>query len=302
MEPTKLPQRIDEPPLFMFWRIDDLAPIMVLGAIGIIFEHMIACMLVGAIAVRFTKRDRGSLHQTLSGGQTRRLPDALVLLDGLHQGPSNEPQHGQFIRQDVDQLMELQKYLKSWKGLNRENTFHRIVLTILATVLVLQQFQLMNENAAVVLEPPVDLQESAEITQSGASDSYLRGWALFIAQFLGNVTPKNADIVKEGVLPLLGPKVYTSVRESLEQQVIEFRESGMSTSFSIEQIIYEDSTGKYFVVGKQVTRAPAAEPQKTRRVYEVKLKIDNYRPVVTHLSAYSGRPRLEGSNAANQEG
>jgi len=58
LEPTKLPQRIDEPPLFMFWRIDDLAPVMVLGAIGIIFEHMILAILIGAILVRFTKRYR----------------------------------------------------------------------------------------------------------------------------------------------------------------------------------------------------------------------------------------------------
>jgi conjugal transfer pilus assembly protein TraE len=198
--------------------------------------------------------------------------------------------------------MDLQKYLKTWKGLNRENTFHRVVLTILALVLVLQQFQLMNDTSAVVMAPPVDLEESAEITQSDASDSYLRGWSLFIAQFLGNVTPKNADIVKDGILPLLSPEVYSSVRESLEQQVVEFRESGMSTSFSIQQIIHEDSTDKYFVVGRQVTRAPAAEPQKERRVYEIKLEIDNYRPVVTHLTAYTGRPRLKDAETTNQEG
>lgn len=58
MEPTKLPQRIDEPPLFLFWRVDDLAPVMVATVIGILVDYMVTSMAIGVLLVRFTKRYR----------------------------------------------------------------------------------------------------------------------------------------------------------------------------------------------------------------------------------------------------
>lgn len=187
--------------------------------------------------------------------------------------------------------MQLRQFLQTWQGLNRENLFHRAALGILAVALLVSQCQMMRDDQVVVLEPPMDLTERAKITPNGASDEYLRSWVLFIAQFLGNVTPDNAELVKEGLLPILSADVYNDIRQSLEQQVVEFRESGMSTSYNVRQIIYESETDKYFVLGQQTTRAPSAEPQTERRVYEIEMDIERYRPVVTYLAAYNGRPR-----------
>lgn len=56
MERVKIPDYIDSPPELLFWEADELAPVMVLFAIGIITKTLSWMLIPMWLAGRFSKR------------------------------------------------------------------------------------------------------------------------------------------------------------------------------------------------------------------------------------------------------
>lgn len=55
-EQTRIPDRIDEPMHFLFWRMDEVLPIGIGLVAGILLAQLTLCLLGGIILARFYRR------------------------------------------------------------------------------------------------------------------------------------------------------------------------------------------------------------------------------------------------------
>lgn len=58
MEPVAIPQSIDEPIHILLWSADEMVPFMVCMLTGMLIDHFMPALAVGALAVRFYRRFR----------------------------------------------------------------------------------------------------------------------------------------------------------------------------------------------------------------------------------------------------
>lgn len=111
--------------------------------------------------------------------------------------------------------MELKKYLQSFQGLQLEARFSRAVIFGLLIIVLFCVFTMANRPQIVTIKPWT-LTVDAQVTRNEASRSYLESWGFALAQLLGNVTPANVDFISERLAPLLDPKIYHRVMDSLD--------------------------------------------------------------------------------------
>ncbi|SET25106.1 type IV conjugative transfer system protein TraL [Thorsellia anophelis] len=58
MKPINIPQLIDEPPHFLLWSADEMAPIMIGLVIGIILNQALILTIVGLLITKIYRRYR----------------------------------------------------------------------------------------------------------------------------------------------------------------------------------------------------------------------------------------------------
>lgn len=189
--------------------------------------------------------------------------------------------------------MEAKKLAQTWAGINAENRYAKWIIGALAVANVLLAFKLVSRDEKVVLLPPL-LEKQAELTQAAAGDTYKTAWGLFVASFIGNITPKNADFVKSNVGTYFSPSVYSELRDSIDASADALKNEGLSVSFSVTDTLYEPETDKVFVSGTTTTRArDNTAGESIERTYEFRISISNYRPIVTYFDIYRGPARTQ---------
>lgn len=57
-KPIKIPQRVDEFPHFLLWSLDEMAPLMFLVLIGMLFDALGICLVLGLVATNAYRRIR----------------------------------------------------------------------------------------------------------------------------------------------------------------------------------------------------------------------------------------------------
>ncbi|MEA3411302.1 MAG: TraE/TraK family type IV conjugative transfer system protein [Pseudomonadota bacterium] len=186
--------------------------------------------------------------------------------------------------------MNMNEFLRTWRGTQAENRWMRIFTLILILANVMLVVQANQQRAIVVLQPPT-LSDEARINPNGASAEYMNAWGMYLAMLLGNANPGNTGLIKEVVEPMLAPSIYQLVLNAIDTQVDGLREERASLSFSPRQIEYETESGKVFVTGVSSIHGPSGEPRTRNVVYEFKLGIRNYRPYLEDIDMYKGRPR-----------
>lgn len=188
--------------------------------------------------------------------------------------------------------MNIKKFLSTWEGALEENRWSRIVnLLLLVSVLLLAVRTFTTET--VVIIQPANLTEEAYLTSKTASASYHEAWALFLATFLGNVTPENSDFIKERIAPLLSPKIYIEVLSVIEEQVESIRTDRVTVRFEPRYVLFEEETGKTYVHGSSFIKDATTRESREEATYEFNIKIQNYQPSIQHMNLYSGKPRSE---------
>lgn len=60
MQPIDIPQTIDDPPMLLLWRSDDLAPLLLLLIAGIATDMLLASILVGLAGTHLYSKYRAS--------------------------------------------------------------------------------------------------------------------------------------------------------------------------------------------------------------------------------------------------
>lgn len=178
-----------------------------------------------------------------------------------------------------------------------ERNFQRYVSGGLAAAVLILAIGVVSQDQAVILPPP-SWEGNAEIARNAANANYKKGWALGLAQFLGNITPSNVDFVVENVGNFFAPDVYNRIRTALQAQSESIKNDGLTVTFASRAITYEPETDKVFVNGYTKTEGRDGRSETVERTYEFKISIVNYMPTTTWFDLYRGPPRTKAHLAA----
>ena len=183
-------------------------------------------------------------------------------------------------------------FIENWKGKRSENTMLRLA----GLMLVITNFMLVifmtRQDAIITLVPP-EINETYEVTQQDASVNFKKGWGLFVAELMGNVSPVNADFIVKALNPLLDTSIQGVMHQALAQQVEEIKKEGLSISFEPQRVAYERSSQKVYVSGSQVISGRNGDNIFNKRTIEIGVRIQNYRPRIFHIDAYNNKPKFE---------
>lgn len=189
--------------------------------------------------------------------------------------------------------MKLSIFKRNFNGTVSENKFLRVSLAGSIVVNFILAIFVGSKSTVVSVTPPT-LVESAWVSASQASEEYTESWALYIANTVGNVTPGNSAMIRKTIEPLLDPGIYQDVVNKIESQVHEIRRDRVRISFEAKEILREkNNPNKFFVVGRSLMEGPNGKPERSNTTYEVDLVIRNYKPIITYLTTYEGKPRTE---------
>lgn len=197
--------------------------------------------------------------------------------------------------------MNFKEYLKSWEGTKRENSVSRITILVMAAVIGILVFSLINKRTIITVQP-YTLTQEAWIKKSDASKSYKEAWGFALADLLGNVTPTTVNFIEERISPLLSPRVYNEVIEALHTQAEKIRVDRVVMRFEPRAVFFDERRNRVFVQGQSFMSGSSSErPIRTPRTYEFQIEINNYAPSITYIATYSDDPRTT-ENLKRQEG
>lgn len=186
--------------------------------------------------------------------------------------------------------MKWSDFLKTWDGTEAENRFGRVVILGLIGICVITSVAAWRAERSIVLVPPT-LTNEVNITRSKASGEYKEAWGLYLAELLGNVTPANADFLKQAIEPILAPSIYHMVLDAMNEQINAIKMDRVAIMFRPQQVLYEADTDKVFVFGELTSQGPNSRPDVRRRTYEFQISIKNYRPRLDYIDVYADEPR-----------
>lgn len=58
MKPVEIPRRVDEPPHFLLWSADEMAPMLLGLTVGVFLGQALICFMVGLVVTNVYKRFR----------------------------------------------------------------------------------------------------------------------------------------------------------------------------------------------------------------------------------------------------
>ena len=202
--------------------------------------------------------------------------------------------------------MNFKEYIASHRGLMALNKVQGIGNVALALTCFLLAYLVLDKKEIVVFQP-MTLTEQAWVQEKSSSKNLTEAYALFFADLLGNVTPKNIDIIVEKLGRFLGPSIYQNTMDMMYKQVEAIKQDRVVFRFDVAELFTEDATGKIFVVGVMRTSGASSDKESTgeMQTFEFKINIVNYQPVIQSLNSYAGRPltqaEIQNRNARVQE-
>jgi len=186
--------------------------------------------------------------------------------------------------------MNINIFSDEWRGTRAENTFLRLLVPLLIVSNIALGIALGTRERETILVPP-QISDVMKVSSSKSDINYQKSWGLYIATLIGNITPGNADFVNEQISRFLDATMYHRIKQDLASQIIEIRNNNLTVSFEPNQIMYEDDTGRVFVLGKSQTSGTAGKLTKESRVFELKVDIVNGSPLVKDIQSYQGEAR-----------
>lgn len=185
--------------------------------------------------------------------------------------------------------MKLRQILKNISALQSTTVFLLGSNFVLALGVVYFLVLADHTRERIVLVPP-HLEEKAQIAWNNANAEYFKSFGLYIATMVGNLNPKNASFIVDSLAGYFDPIIYNEFRQQalmiVEDPILKAGNAVIAFQPSI--VAYEDITGRVFVSGKLSTITNNVEKQKDV-VYEMRMRIENGRPLIDHFTSYEGR-------------
>jgi conjugal transfer pilus assembly protein TraE len=204
--------------------------------------------------------------------------------------------------------MNYKQFLTSYQGSRITAAIAVCLLALMTLTNAILVFTLANRHDSVILVPP-HLTEEVRVTIGKSTEGYMKAWGLFIAELIGNVSPKNLQFIRTSLEPLLAPSVYQQFVNVLELQTQQIMVDHISMRFEPKLVQYEEETGLVFVSGQGIVVGPTGDEKIMQRTYEFAVEMDDFRPLLTWIDTYPGgaqtlkvKERLEKSKNRDKRG
>lgn len=197
--------------------------------------------------------------------------------------------------------MNLDQYSNNISTLRKQVTVLGLACAALALTLMVSVTERVTIKDRIVIVPP-GLSGPVSVDWGRADAEYLKTFGIFYATLLGTITPRNADYVADRLSAMTAPDAYPAIRKSILSVALDpsFAGSGSATNFISNQVVFEPSTGKVFVVGDNRVYSGFGQPKTTSVTYEMDIAIVEGRPVVNTVTNYAGTmPRTAEWKLAN---
>lgn len=189
--------------------------------------------------------------------------------------------------------MILSKLKKNIAQTRQENSFLKMLAAGLVVINGVLVVGMISQDPVNTIVPPT-MTEQGWVDSNSASDEYTEAWALYVATVVGNVNPSTASMIRTTLEPLLDNSIYQEVINAVEEQVNQIRQDRVVIKFEPKEVLRErENLNKFFVVGRSVMTGPNGRPKRSNITYEIEMSIRNYKPTITFLTTYSGRPKTE---------
>lgn len=186
--------------------------------------------------------------------------------------------------------MNYQRFLVSYQGSRLTAMVAMLLLGLMLVTNSILVFALANKHESVILVPP-HLTEEVRVIIGKSTEGYVKAWGLFIAELIGNVSPKNLKFIRASLDPLLAPNVYQQFVNVLEMQAQQILVDHISLRFEPKLVQFEEETGLVFVSGQSVIQGPSGDIKNMQRTYEFTVEMDGFRPLLTWIDTYPGGAR-----------
>lgn len=186
--------------------------------------------------------------------------------------------------------MKGKTYKLGFKGAQETVKLQKYTIIVMAVTILVLVMQVGSKRDRLVIVPPV-IEEQLELGYAAANEPYFKSWALYVANFLGNINPSNASFVSEGLSLSFSPELYQEMRGKIIADAERMRVSGRSLRFYADRVVYEKDTRKTFVAGKQEVVSAAGNVHEQDVCYEMQVAIRNGLPTIEHFDYYTGAPR-----------
>ena len=194
--------------------------------------------------------------------------------------------------------MKTPEFLNSWKGVQLENRFHRLLLAGSIAANIVLALGVTSRDVRVEL-PPTPLPKEAAITADSASPEMLTAWGMYVATLLGNADPKSAKFLTETIASNLSPAIYNDVVAAIDKQAAFLREEQLAVAFTPTATEFDGKRGVVAITGEQVPTGPSRDSQRVLRTYELGFEVRNYKVLLNNLDVYDGRYQPRREVAAN---
>lgn len=179
----------------------------------------------------------------------------------------------------------------------KNNTYLLFSNVILAGLLAASVTANLSSHERVTLVPP-QLDKQAEISWNSADANYMKAFGLYVASMVGNITPKNVKLTADAIGAHLDAEIYAPVRSQILSLANDetFQRSNAMNYFAPSSVTYEvdeQKRNKVFVVGTLTTvgfnQNDNTRPDGNPVVYEIGVKIQAGRPIITSFTSYQGK-------------
>lgn len=158
----------------------------------------------------------------------------------------------------------------------------------LAGVVLLLSGALFMQDKIIIQQIP-GMANDLVVRKNSMDKSGERAVLLAVTSNIAQINPANAGYQKAFLQAFLSPAAYTRISREIDarvKQLAEQRELG-SYYFVFRRAEYDPAIDKHFIVG-DVHTVNAAKDTALPYVFEYKMHVENYRPVIDDMKTYEG--------------
>lgn len=151
----------------------------------------------------------------------------------------------------------------------------------------------------VAISTPPNYSEPIQMIGNQANAAYKKQWGIFVANMLGNVTIRNADIVLDTMKPMLSLSDYDALDEQVQGLVKALDIRDQYQEYTVLDVFYDNKFDRVIIYGERrlVDRKKRDTGDTTSRpvrwTYELSVQSANGSPKLTSINQYEGAPQLD---------
>lgn len=180
---------------------------------------------------------------------------------------------------------------KTWEKTSRDNGMLIIANLVLAIIAAAAVFHTLSLKEKTILVPP-NLDKTVVVGWNSANADYYRGFGLYFATLVGNITPGNATFVADSLAQFVDATIYPEIRKKIYELSADpvFRNAAGTSQFLPGRVFFEPETGKTFVTGQQrIVNAGGRNKDESRPLtYEFSMVMRDSHLWVVAIDSYDG--------------